>query len=132
MFGRGICYRYEMEPRAGYSSRKACARRALLTLLAFAYLFVGLVHSVSCTDEAVAFAILADAGAASDAGSDEGGSKKSPLVAEHCYVCAPVLMLVLVPVEAPSAQALKIALIAPTVLLAEHPRLDTPPPKHLT
>jgi hypothetical protein len=104
-------------------------RKALLAFLALTYLFVGLAHTVTCTDEAVALALVSDVGTDSGGPPDEGGSKKSPLFAEHCYVCAPVLISALVPVAAPSAQALKIALIAPTVSLAEHPRLDTPPPK---
>lgn len=103
-------------------------RRALLAFLALTYLFVGLAHTVTCTDEAVALALVSDVGTDSGGPPDEGGSKKSPLF-EHCYVCAPVLIPALVPVAAPTAQALKIALIAPTVSLAEHPRLDTPPPK---
>jgi hypothetical protein len=75
----------------------------LLMFLAFAYLFVGLAHTISCTDEAVAFAIAADTGTASDDGPDQSGTKKSPLVAEHCYVCAPVLMPALIPDAGPSA-----------------------------
>lgn len=99
--------------------------------LAFAYLFVGLAHTISCTDEAVAFAIAADTGAAPHDGPDQGGTKKSPVVAEHCYVCAPVLMPVLIPDAGPSARPVKLTFVAPALLLEEHPRLDTPPPKHL-
>lgn len=106
-------------------------RRALLAFLALTYLFVGLAHTVTCTDEAVALALVSDVGTDSGGAPDEGGTKKSPLVVEHCYVCAPILTPALMPVAAPAAHALKIALIAPTILLAEHPRLDAPPPKHL-
>jgi hypothetical protein len=98
--------------------------------LAFAYLFVGLAHTITCTDEAVTFAISVDTGTSSDDG-DEGGTKKSPVVAEHCYVCAPVLMPAVVPDAGPSARPVKLFFIAPALLLEEHPRLDTPPPKHL-
>ena len=63
-------------------------RRSLLMFLAFVYLFVGLAHTISCTDEAVAFALAVDTGTASDDGPDESGTKKSPVFAEHCYVCA--------------------------------------------
>lgn len=97
--------------------------------LAFAYLFVGLAHTISCTDEAVAIAI--DTGAASDDGPDQSGTKKSPVVAEHCYVCAPVLMPALIPDAGPSARPVKLSFVAPALRLEEHSRLDTPPPKHL-
>lgn len=104
-------------------------RRALLAFLALTYLFVGFAHTVTCTDEAVALALVSDVGGNSGGAPDEGDTKKSPLVVEHCYVCTPFLMPALVPVAAPSAHALENALIAPIILLAEHPRLDTPPPK---
>ena len=106
-------------------------RRMLLMFLAFAYLFVGLAHTISCTDEAVAFAITADTGTASDDGSDQSGTKKSPVFAEHCYVCAPVLMPALIPDAGLSARPVKLSFAAPALLLEEHSRLDTPPPKHL-
>jgi hypothetical protein len=106
-------------------------RRTLLMFLAFAYLFVGLAHTISCTDEAILFAISADTGTSSNDGPDEDGTKKSPVVAAHCYVCAPVLMPAVVPDAGPSARPVKLFFIAPALLLEEHPRLDTPPPKHL-
>lgn len=107
-------------------------RRSLLAFLAFAYLFVGLAHTISCTDEAVAaFAMAVDTGTTSDDGQDEGGTQKSPVVAGHCYVCAPVLMPALIPDAVPSARPARLSFIAPALLLEEHPRLDTPPPKHL-
>lgn len=105
-------------------------RRTLLMFLAFAYLFVGLAHIIS-TDEAVAFALAVDTGTTSDDGQDEGWTKKSPVVAEHCYVCAPVLMPTLIPDAVPSARPVRLSFISPALLLEEHPRLDTPPPKHL-
>ena len=106
-------------------------RRTLLVFLAFAYLFVGLAHTISCTDEAIAFALAVDTGTPSGDGPDESGTKKSPVVTEHCYVCAPALMPALVPDTRPSARPLKLSFIAPALLFEEHPRLDTPPPKHL-
>lgn len=107
-------------------------RRTLLMFLAFVYLFVGLAHTISCVDDAVAATISIDMSGAPDDGSDEGGSKQSPIVAEHCYVCAPVLMPVLAPVADPSAHLVRMVFVTPKFLLEDHPRLDTPPPKHLT
>ncbi|WP_049769484.1 hypothetical protein [Nitrobacter hamburgensis] len=102
----------------------------LLLFVAFAYLFVGLAHTVSCTDETVTS--LISMGGAFGNVSDEGSSKKSPLVAQHCYVCAPVLMPALIPMAVPSARSVKVALIVPKVLRATQPWADTPPPKYLT
>ena len=96
--------------------------------LAFAYFFVGLALTISCTDEAVAFTMPINIGTASDDGRNEGGTKKSPVVAEHCYVFAPVLMPALIPDAVPSARPAKLSFIAPALLLEEHPRHDTPPP----
>lgn len=107
------------------------ARRTLLMFLAFAYLFVGVAHTISCTDEAVAATISSDSGNILDDGSDEGGSKKSPVVAGHCYVCAPVMMPALVTDAGPSEGPVKLSFVPPTLRLEDHPRLDTPPPKHL-
>ncbi|MBR1208140.1 hypothetical protein JQ562_35910 [Bradyrhizobium sp. AUGA SZCCT0051] len=106
-------------------------RRMLLMFLAFAYLFVGLVHTISCTDEAVAAAIASDSGNIPDDGSDEGGSKKSNVIAGHCYVCAPVMMPALVTDAGPSARPVTLYFAPPKLLFEDHPRLDTPPPKHL-
>ena len=121
-----------MELGAGYSSRKTSrARRALLVFLAFAYLFVGVLHTVSHADEAVA-AIAANVDSLLDVGSDDGGSKKSPAVAEHCHICAPMLMPALTPAPFPSANVRRTTSAAPNFMVEDHPRLYTPPPKHLT
>jgi len=123
-----------MEYRAGQRLQRPQAsrvRRALLVFLTFAYLFVGLAYSVSCTAEAVAFAMSVDTDAASDVSPDEGGAQKKPVAAEHCYVCAPVLMPALIPAAGPSARPVRLSFIAPALLVEGHPRLDTPPPKHL-
>lgn len=106
-------------------------RRTLLMFLAFTYLFVGVVHTISCADEAVAAAMSFDSGTNSDDGSDEGGSKKSPVAAGHCYVCAPVTMPALVTDAGPSARAVTLYFAPPKLQFEDHPRLDTPPPKHL-
>ncbi|WP_371422574.1 hypothetical protein [Tardiphaga sp.] len=123
-----------MEHQVGQKLPKLQApglRRMLLMLLAFSYLFVGVAHTISCTDEAVAATISSDIGNIPDDGPDEDGSKKAPVVAGHCYVCAPVLMPALVPDVGPSARPVKLAFVSPKFPFEDHPRLDTPPPKHL-
>lgn len=101
-------------------------------LLAFSYFFVGLVHSVSCADEIVVATMLSDIGSIPDDSPEEDGSKKSPVVAGHCYVCAPVLMPAVVPDADPTARPIKLAFVSPKLKFEDHPRLETPPPKHLT
>lgn len=104
----------------------------LLTFLAFAYLFVGLSHTVSCAAEAVSAAISSNADVISDERADRDGAKKSGVVAGHCHVCAPVLMAAPVAAGAPSERPIRLVFLTPKLSFGSHPRLDTPPPKHLT
>lgn len=99
--------------------------------LAFTYLFVGLAHGVSCADEAVGGNISFVLGDTPIDGLDDDGSTKSSLVAGHCYVCAPAMMPLLVTDAWPSEIPVKLPLITPQPCSEAHPRLDTPPPKHL-
>jgi hypothetical protein len=107
-------------------------RRMLLMFLAFTYLFVGLAHTISCTGEAVAAVISSDSGNIPDEAPDEGGSKKAHVVGGHCYVCAPVMMPALVTNAEPFRRLAKFPIGSPKFHINDHPRLDTPPPKHLT
>ncbi len=104
--------------------------------LAFAYLFVGFAHSFAhaagCFDETFASTVLSEAAVPPTDNSDDSDSKKSSVVAEHCHVCAPVLMPALAPDAGRSVQPVQVAFTTPQLLLEDHPRLDTPPPKHLT
>jgi hypothetical protein len=97
-----------------------------------AYLFVGLGHVAFCTEGAIAATVASEMGAAPSDGSDNGDATKAPALAEHCPVCTPVVMPTTVPVASPMEHPVKIAFVAPRRLLEEHPKLDTPPPKHLT
>ena len=106
-------------------------RRTLLTFLAFAYLFVGFSHAISCTDEVLAGTFSSDIVNLPDDGPDDGGTKKSSVVAAHCYVCAPILMPAVVADAGPSDRPIKPSFVAPRLQFEDHPRLDTPPPKHL-
>ncbi len=100
-----------------------------MALLATIYLIVGVGGEVLCAEETPPAAASFDASARL-ATRDEG-SKKTPMVVEHCYTCAPVVMPALVPVAEPSAEPIKLSFEAPTFLLEDDPGLDTPPPKHL-
>ena len=114
-------------------SQASGVRRTLLALLAFAYLFVGMSHAVSCADEAVGISLASDFCAASDEGGpDDDGTKKLPVVASHCYVCAPVLTPALAALSGPSAKPVRLSFVAQNHLHANPLWLDTPPPKHLT
>lgn len=111
--------------------RASRLRRSLLMFLALTYLFVGFAHTVVCIDQAVAATGLVHVVAAAD-NSGDGSPNDSAAVAEHCHVCAPVLASVSVPVALPSSHFITSVFVAPPHLLAEHVRLDTPPPKSLT
>ena len=115
------------------TSKASGARRALLALLAFAHLFVGMSHAVSCADEAVGISLASDFSTASDEGGpDDDGTRKLPVVASHCYVCAPVLTPALAAVSGRSAKLVRRSFVAQHHLHANPLWLDTPPPKHLT
>lgn len=114
-------------------SQASGVRRALLALLAFAYLFVGISHAVSCADEVVGISLTSDFSTSSDAGDqDDDGTKKLPAVASHCYVCAPLLTPALAALSGPSAKSVRLSFVAQHRLHANPLWLDTPPPKHLT
>lgn len=102
----------------------------LLVFLAFAYLFVGLAHTVSCTDEVIGFGTSAKVDAASDDGSDGEGSKKLLLASHHCPICAPALMPSALQHREPPVRLARLPLPILNRHAAEHRRLDTPPPKH--
>lgn len=107
------------------------ARRAVLMLLAFVYLLVGLAHTVSCVEQAVAATVSMDIGIVTD-GSDDGPTKHSPAIGDHCDACVPGVTPASDNAAGPSEHAARLVLTAPLVLLADHQWLDTPPPKHLT
>jgi hypothetical protein len=132
VFGNEICYSGDMEHRANQKplgQQAPHVRRILLMFFAFVYLFVGLAHTVACVDQAVAASISVDMKAASNEGSDDSGQAHSQAAAEHCSACAPVQMPSLVSVAVPSAYQVKLVFVTPALLLADHPRLDPPPPK---
>ena len=123
----------ERRPLQGLSKLKApYLRRATLLLLALTYLFVGLGHVAFCTEGAIAATVASEIGATPSDGSDNGDATKAPVLAEHCPVCTPAVMPTPVPAASPTEHPVKIAAVAPRRLLEEHPKLDTPPPKHLT
>ena len=130
-----MCYFGIMGRRTvqGLSRLKApYLRRATLVLLALTYLFVGLGHVPFCTEGAISVSLASELGAAPSDGSDNGGATKAPVLAEHCPVCTPAVMPTPVPMASQLEHPVKIVFVAPRRLLEEHPKLDTPPPKHLT
>ena len=105
-------------------------RRMLTALLVLAYVIVGFGGEISCAEETLKSALSFETSAVRDK-SDEG-SKKAPEVVEHCYTCIPLVMPAPVLVAEPPAEPVKLLFEAPTLLLEDHPGLDTPPPKRLT
>jgi len=113
-------------------SQALCHQRGLVAFLVIAYLFVGLGHVAFCTQGAIAATVASEIGLASSDGSEDGDSKKAHVLAERCPVCAPIVMPAPVSVATPLERPVKIAFVVSRRLLEEHPKLDTPPPKHLT
>lgn len=112
-------------------SHASGVRCTLLSFLVFAYLFVGMSHAISCADEVVVGSIASDFSTPSDdGGRDDDGTKKLPVVASHCYICAPVLTPALAAISAPSAKPVRLFFVAQNRLQANPLWLDTPPPKY--
>ena len=107
-------------------------RRAFMMFLAFAYLFVGLVHATEHASESLPATFSAGISVAATDGSDGDSSEKPSAVAEHCHIYATALMPVLAPVATRSDRSLGLSFVTPKLLLEDHPWLDTPPPKQLT
>ena len=114
--------------------------KALVAFLTTVYLFVGLVHAsahvnevIMRVNEAIPATISLDMNMSAGATDVSGDAdlKKSSAAAEYCQVYAPCVMPTPTPVATPRAHPAKIAFVAPRHLLEDHPKLDTPPPKHL-
>ena len=104
-------------------------RRALLIFLAFTYLFVGLVQTVSCEVDAVASIVSSKLDNPLDVGLVHVDPKEVPAVAGHCHFCAPLMMPVFASVLLPSARLITLLYVLPLTQFDRHPRLDTPPPR---
>lgn len=117
--------------RTGLGRRAPRVRRTVLILLAFVYLFVGLAHTVSCVEQAIASTTVAMNIGATDS-SDDGPTEHSPAIGDHCHACVPGMTPASGDAAAPSEHPARLVLTTPLTLLADHPWLDTPPPKHLT
>lgn len=112
-------------------------QRALVSLIAIAYLFVGLMHAsahanetIGNTAKAVSTAIALEIQSATD-NSDDADFDKVSAGGEYCQVYASVLVPLLERVEAPVAHIVKLMFGEPALLFADYSRLDTPPPKPL-
>lgn len=104
-------------------------RRAMLTLLVAIYLLVGFAGNMECASEAL------DAAGPSDTislASDDGGTKKSPSVVDHCYTCVPLTIPAAAEIIAPVAVTVQRSLPPDQIVVFEKRFLDPPPPKSLT
>ena len=64
--------------------------------------------------------------------ADQDSKKPAVTVVDHCYTCVPLLVPPPVLVAELAAKSARPTYATPTLLLEDHPGLDTPPPKHLT
>ncbi|MBN8980935.1 MAG: hypothetical protein J0I29_06625 [Rhizobiales bacterium] len=110
--------------------RTSAFRRVLTASLLAAYVIVGFGGEVSCAGKS--FSDDASHDIAVWAERPNEGSKKPPVLVEHCYTCVPLVMPTPVFIAEPLAEPAKLSFDAPTLMLEDHRKLDTPPPKHLT
>lgn len=114
-------------------SKSPAIGRVLRLFLTFTYLFVGLVHATAHASEGLPATIPTGISLAVTNGSDgHNPSSESSAVAEHCHVYATVLIAVPVPVAVCSVQSVQLSFVTSRPMVEAAPRLDTPPPKHLT
>ncbi|MGH6753794.1 MAG: DUF2946 family protein [Bradyrhizobium sp.] len=113
-------------------SKAPAIRRALLMFIAFAYLFVGFAHTFAHSAEYLDAAFAPSQASVSLAeDSDDDESKKSSVAGEHCQVCAPAMMPVLVADAVPALRPMRLGFSIPRLLRESQLRLDTPPPRQL-
>lgn len=132
VFARAVCYSNGMNHSTpiGASKRQAGgARRCLLMVIAFVYLFVGVAHQMSCFDQAVAATFGIEQ--VSDS-SDDHSSPSELALCDHCPTCVPALMPAPVVADAlgglPSSITMSVVSFSPD----DHAWFDSPPPKFLT
>lgn len=141
VFGERTCYlgymRSEVDQKP-QGPRVSRIQRALVSLIAIAYLFVGLIHAtahanetIGITAKAVSTAISLEIQLAATDNSDDADFDKQSAGGEYCQVYAPILVPLLEPVAAPAALIVKPMFAEPARLFADCSRLDTPPPKRL-
>lgn len=113
-------------------------QRALVSFIAVAYLFVGLMHASAHANErignsaqAVSTAISLEIQLATTDSSDAADSDRLSAGGDYCHVYASILVPVLERAVAPAAHIVQLVSVEPTPLFADHTRLDTPPPKCL-
>jgi len=107
-------------------------RRALLMCIAMTYLFVGFAHSFTHSAEHFDATIAASEASAPQGDNSDDGDTKQLSVAEHCYVCAPVIIPTFAAGCGPSFRPMRVAFGTPRLRVGDHRRLDTPPPKQMT
>lgn len=101
----------------------------MLMLLAFAYLFVGMAHSMTCLDLAVASSTAIEK---SPTISDNRMPNSGLALCDHCPICTPAMTPVSIAVMTPSSHPSEPVVTTAELLMATPLRIDTPPPKHLT
>lgn len=102
----------------------------MLIMLAFVYLFVGLAHTVTCVEKAVAPTMAIDA-SMNAVDTDGGAPENAMVVSDHCHSCFPSMIPVPSVIQYPAAKPPEPAISAAKLLRTGPQRLDTPPPKNL-
>lgn len=105
-------------------------RRNVLILMAFVYLFVGLAHTVTCIEKAVAATMVIDA-SMNAVDTDGSASDHIAVIGDHCHSCVPVILSAPPVGEYPAVKPAKLSAFTVELVHNGPQRIDTPPPKNL-
>lgn len=100
----------------------------MLTLLVAVYVVVGFAGEINCASEALE---ATGAPNAISAVLNEGGSKKSSTVVDHCYTCVPLTIPAAAQISEPESHSVALLFPPDTMVVLEERLPDTPPPKFL-
>lgn len=128
-----ICYVADMGRSLGHGApvrHTSGFRRGMLIMLAFVYLFVGLAHTVTCVEKAVASTMEIDA-AMNAVDTDGGAPEHTTVIGDHCHSCVPGILSAPPVAEYPAVKPAKFSAVTVELVHTGPQRLDTPPPKNL-
>lgn len=98
-------------------------------LIGFVYLFVGVVHWVSCIEQGPAFSFAAQT---VSSGSHDGDQPAELTLCDHCPSCTPALMPAPVTEATPDALPGSAPVALALLSAFDHRVTETPPPRTAT
>jgi hypothetical protein len=100
----------------------------LLTLLVAVYVVVGFAGELNCASEALEATSVSNP---ISVALNDGGSKKSPTLVDHCYTCVPLTIPAAPQISEPLSHSVALLFPSDTMVVLEERLPDTPPPKFL-